>query len=128
MKKGFSLNWLVVIAVILLLMLTVGCFSGVKEGYMNLFVFFIFMGPFMSISWRKSSLIRDLAAGVVVAVMMALAACLFWKYQDSRDAWFSFENTLKWGWMGTASGLAFLLGFAVRWISARMASVFKSKA
>ncbi|PKM63252.1 MAG: hypothetical protein CVU97_01115 [Firmicutes bacterium HGW-Firmicutes-21] len=106
MYKG---NIIFIVVILAVLWLYITFYSGVKEGYSDIFFAAIILSPALSILIPKNNIKIDIIFAIVIVLILALFAVLFWMYKDgtlfsSIDVSqisegvryrFSFENRLR---------------------------------
>lgn len=118
------------IGLLVTLSLLVIFYSGVKEGYFEIFLLAMIITPMVFIINSKNSLKTDLIFAIIMALIITLYAILFWKYKDgilfgkanimqlpeeARGS-FSFENRLKLELLLMCSSIFVLLSLFLRYV------------
>jgi hypothetical protein len=122
------------IVILATLLLTVMLYSGVKEGYFNIFLLAMIIGPIVLIIGTNNNLKVDLIFAVITVSAITAYAIIFWKYKDgilfnktdiSQIAeeyrmQFSFENDLKLNLLFTCSSISALISILIRFVYSKL--------
>ena len=124
-------NILYCIGILAILSVFVLFYSGVKEGYFEIFLLAIIISPMLVIMKPKNSLKVDFTFAVLLVLIIGLYAFGLWEYKDrppshitgisqvpeeSRCGQFSFENPLRLQLMFVCSTISILISLLIRTI------------
>jgi hypothetical protein len=119
------------------LTLAVLLYSGVKEGYFNIFLLAMIIAPIILIVSANNNVKIDLTFTIITVFMIVLYAFIFWKYKDGLlfstmditqipeeyRMQFSFENRLKIKLLFTCSLISALISLLIRFIYSKLKAV-----
>ena len=121
----YRANLIFSVGILAVLWLFVIQYSGVKEGYSDIFYIAMILAPMILIVIPKNNIKIDLAFAIITVLLIALCAAVFWKYKNgflfntiSEEArgYFSFENELKFNLLFIWSSLSILVSLIVRFV------------
>lgn len=121
-------NILYCVGILVILSLNVMFYSGVKEGYFNIFILAVIVAPMLVIIKTKNNIMVDFTFAVFIVLIISLYAIVFWKYKDGRflnfidisqipqeaRSQFSFENQLKLNLLFICSSITALISLLIR--------------
>lgn len=105
----YKINLIFSMLILAALWLFVMLYSGVKEGYSDIFYTASIFTPVIFILISKNNLTIDLTFAIITVLIIELCAVAFWEYKDGtlflindisqipkeERHWFSFENDLR---------------------------------
>ena len=124
-------NILYCIGILAILSVFILFYSGVKEGYFEIFLLAIIISPMLVIMKPKNILKIDFTFAVLLVLIIGLYAFGLWEYKDrppshiinisqipeeSRGGQFSFENPLRIQLMFVCSTISILISLLIRTI------------
>jgi hypothetical protein len=124
----YKSNIFKIIGILAALLVFVISYSGVKEGYFNIFLLAMIIAPMVLIINSKNNLKVDLIFTVIAVSIMAVYSIIFWKYKDDilfskahimqfpeeARRLFGFENRLKLDLLFMSSSISALISLLIR--------------
>lgn len=130
----YKSNIFKIIGIVAVLSLFVISYSGVKEGYFNIFLVAMIITPMILIIDSKNNLKIDLIFVVITISIIAIYASIFWRYKDGilfgkahimqlpeeARGLFGFENRLKLDLLFMCSSISALISLIIRFTYSKL--------
>lgn len=136
----YKINFIFSIVILAVLWLFVMLYSGVKEGYSDIFYTASIFTPIILILIPKNNFKIDLTFAIITVLIVILCAVAFWEYKDGtffindisqipeeERHWFSFENDLRINLMLMFTLISTLISLVLRLVYTKSNNFLKNR-